>query len=115
MISFVLNIGFNYLGEDTISKIFMKNNFFGPFIASIVGLIPNCGASVVLTELYLNNTISIAALISGLLTSSGVALVLLFKINKNIKENIFIISSVYLIGVLSGLVINIIDMLIKII
>ena len=52
IISFVLNVGFDYLGEDTISKIFMKDSLFGPFIASLIGLIPNCGASVALTELY---------------------------------------------------------------
>ena len=104
VISFILNIGFEYLGEELISKIFLKNNIFGPFMASLVGLIPNCGASVALTELYLANTISFAALIAGLLTSAGVGLLILFRVNKNIKENLSIVLLVYLIGVFVGVI-----------
>lgn len=110
IISFILNIAFSYLGEELISKIFMKNSILGPFLASLIGLIPNCGASVVLTELYLNNTISFASSIAGLLTSSGVGILLLFKVNKNIKENIFILLTIYFIGVFTGLIINIINL-----
>ena len=110
IISFILNIAFSYLGEELISKIFMKNSILGPFLASLIGLIPNCGASVVLTELYLNNTISFASSIAGLLSSSGVGILLLFKVNKNIKENIFILLTIYFIGVFTGLIINIINL-----
>ena len=104
VISFILNIGFDYLGEDNISKIFMKDSLLGPFIASIIGLIPNCGASVVLTELYLNNTISFASTIAGLLTSAGVGILVLFKVNKSLKENIFIVLTIYFIGVFVGII-----------
>ena len=110
IISFILNIAFSYLGEELISKIFMKNSILGPFLASLIGIIPNCGASVVLTELYLNNTISFASSIAGLLSSSGVGILLLFKVNKNIKENIFILLTIYFIGVFTGLIINIINL-----
>ena len=71
-----------------IATIFMKNSIFGPFLASLIGLIPNCAASVVITELYLNNAISFGMTMAGLLTGSGVALLLLFKVNNNLKENI---------------------------
>ncbi len=111
IIELLLNIGFNYLGEETISKIFMKDSIIGPFIASLIGLIPNCGSSVVLTELYLNNTISFASTISGLLTGSGVALLILFKVNKNISENIKILLSIYFIGVLVGVIFQIIGVI----
>lgn len=104
VINFILNIGFEYFGEDIISKIFMKNSIISPFIASLVGLIPNCGASVVLTELYLKESILFSSMISGLLTSAGVGLVVLFKVNKNIKQNIFIALSIYSIGVLVGVI-----------
>ena len=110
IISFILNIAFSYLGEELISRIFMKNSILGPFLASLIGIIPNCGASVVLTELYLNNTISFASSIAGLLSSSGVGILLLFKVNKNIKENIFILLTIYFIGVFTGLIINIINL-----
>lgn len=111
VITLLLNLGFYYFGNDSIEKLFLKDSFFSPFISSLIGLIPNCGASVALTELYLNNVISFASVISGLLTGSGVALLVLFKINKNVKENVKILLTLYFIGALSGILIEIIQML----
>lgn len=111
VITLLLNLGFYYFGNDNIEKLFLKDSFFSPFISSLIGLIPNCGASVALTELYLNNVISFASVIAGLLTGSGVALLVLFKINKNVKENVKILLTLYFIGALSGVVIEIIQML----
>lgn len=107
IISFIINIAMYYLGEDSLSKLFMKDSIFGPFISSLVGLIPNCGASVAITELYLNSSISMGSLIGGLLTGSGVSLLVLFKTNKNIKENINILLTLYTIGVIFGIIIDI--------
>lgn len=112
VINFLLNIGFSYLGEENISKLFMNKSIFGPFIASLIGLIPNCGSSVILTELYLSNTISFAALISGLLTGSGVAISVLFKVNKSLKENIKILSIIYFIGVIVGIILHLTNLLV---
>ena len=111
IISFLLNLGFAYLGKETIEKLFLKNNIFSPFISGLIGLIPNCGASIAITELYLNNTISFGSTITGLLTGSGVAILILFKTNKNIKENFKILFTIYGIGVLSGIVINLIGII----
>lgn len=107
LVTFVLNIIIEYFGNETISKVFMTNNMFSPFVSSLVGLIPNCASSVILTELYVKGVLSFGTLISGVLTGSGVAILVLFKTNKNMKENIFIVSLLYLIGVLSGIIINI--------
>ncbi len=108
IISFVLNIIFAYGGNDLIEKIFLKDSLFGPLIASLVGLIPNCGASVILSELYATGAISVASLIAGLLTGSGVALLVLFKSNANIKENLSILGLIYGIGVFVGLFLEVI-------
>ena len=108
LINFILNICFNYLGQDYLSKILLKDSFFGPFISSLIGLIPNCGASVMLTELYINNAINFGNLISGLLTGSGIAIMILFKTNKHFLENLKIVGTLYLIGVLSGIIIELI-------
>lgn len=109
--TFILNILFHFVGEEYLSKILLKNTILGPFITCLIGLIPNCGASVILTELYLNNSISIASLISGLLSSSGAALLVLFKSNKNIKENIFIILLLYSVGVITGIILELIKLI----
>lgn len=108
IITFVINLSFYYIGEESIKKIFVKGGLFTPFVSSLIGLIPNCGASVILTELYLNNVLTIGQVISGLLTNSGVALLVLFKTNKNLKENIKIIGLLFLIGSLCGLILEII-------
>jgi hypothetical protein len=93
-----------YLGEDILGKLFMKNNIFGSFITSLIGLIPNCAASVIVTELYLNNAITFGSMIAGLLTNSGLAILVLFKTNKNKLENLLILSTVYSIGVIIGII-----------
>ncbi len=108
IITFILNACFYYIGEDSIKTIFNHNNILTPFISSLIGLIPNCGASVIITELYLNNVLTLAQSIAGLLTNSGVALIILFKSNENLKENIKIISILYMIGVISGLLLEIV-------
>lgn len=106
IVTFVLNYIMDTFGNEFIEKIFLKENFFAPFISSLVGLIPNCGASVILTELYINNIISYSSVISGLLTGSGVAILVLFKNNKDLKENINILLLTYFIGAFSGVIIN---------
>lgn len=111
IVTFLLHIMMEYLGEDFIKKLFLKDSLFSPFISSLVGLIPNCASSVVLTELYLSGAISLSSVIAGLLTGSGVAILVLFRGNKNLKENLFILGLVYFIGAFSGLIIGIIEML----
>lgn len=106
VVTFLINIAMYLFGEERLSTIFMKGTIFGPFISSLIGLIPNCGASVALTELYLEQAISIGSLIGGLLTGSGVALLLLFRVNKNTKENINIVALLYTIGVICGIIID---------
>lgn len=106
LITFVLNIIFAYFNEDVIKNIVSQNKILTPFIASLIGLIPNCGSSVMITELYLNNVITLGSTMAGLLTGSGVAILILFKSNKNIKENIIILSLIYIIGAISGVIIN---------
>jgi len=111
VVSFIINIVMEYLGNDFISNIFMKNSFISPFISSLIGLIPNCAASIVMTELYLDGVISFASVVSGLLTGSGVAILVLFKTNKNIKENLLIVGLIYFIGAFSGIIIELLSLL----
>ena len=111
LVTFLLNTGIHYLGEENIGKLFLKDSVFAPFVSSLIGLIPNCGASVIITELYLSGVISFASCISGLLTGSGVALLVLFKVNKNKKDNVKILITLYLIGAISGLLIELISLI----
>ncbi len=103
IITFILNAAFHYIGEDNIKHIFDKTNFFTPFIAALIGLIPNCGSSIILTELYITNILPLSSALAGLLANSGVALLVLFKSNKNIKENLKIVGILYSISAITGL------------
>lgn len=109
---FILNIIVALTGFETLESIFMKNSIFGSFITSLIGLIPNCAASVVITELYLNEVITFGSIVAGLLASAGVGFLVLFKTNKNLKENIQILVTVYIMGAISGIIIDIIAMII---
>lgn len=111
IIEFILNIAVEYVGKDFLEQLLLKNTVFGSFITSLIGLIPNCGASVIITELFLNKAITFGALIGGLLTGSGVAFVVLFKTNKNLKENIKILFMTYLIGSLVGIIVDILSII----
>ncbi len=111
IISFLINVLFAYAGEEFLSTLFLKGSVFGPFVTCLIGLIPNCGASVMITELYLNGAVSFGSLIGGLLTGSGVAILVLFKSNKNLRENIKILLITYGIGLISGIIIELIGIL----
>lgn len=104
--SFLLNLLFHYVGEEALAGFILNKPIIGEILAGIVGLIPNCAASVVITELYINGIISLGAMMSGLLVGAGVGLLILFKINDDIKENLKITLLLYLIGVSSGILIE---------
>ena len=108
IISFFINILISFIGEENIAHITTNIPVLGNIIASIIGLIPNCASSVVLTQLYLENVLPLGCLISGLLVNSGIGLLVLFKVNKNHKQNILILVSLFLIGVVSGTIIGLV-------
>ena len=108
IVTFIINIVVHFVGEETIAGWILNKPVIGPAIASLIGLIPNCAASVIITNMYLENVISLGSMISGLLTGAGVGLAVLFKTNNKIKENIGIVVLLYAIGVISGIVIDLI-------
>lgn len=104
----VINFLIHLIGEENIINIISKNIILGPVISGIVGLIPNCASSVIITELYVENIITMPILISGLLVNAGVGILVLFRTNKNVKQNVKIVSLLYVIGVICGLLLEII-------
>ena len=102
----LINLVIHYVGEDKISEFLLQGNYFSYFFSSLIGLIPNCASSVIITELYLNEMISLGNMLSGVLTGSGIGILVLFKTNKNLKENLWILFLIFIIGVVSGLFID---------
>ena len=106
IITFALNLILYFVGEDVLANLILSKPVVGPLLASLVGLIPNCAGSVVITQLYLEKVIGIGSAMAGLLTGSGVGLLVLFRVNHNRKENLRILGLLYGIGVLAGIVIE---------
>ena len=103
IVTFIINTAIYFIGEENISNILLNKPIFGPIVSSLIGLIPNCASSVIITNMYLKNVINVGTMIAGLLVNAGVGLVVLFKTNKKIKENIAIICLLYIVGVISGI------------
>lgn len=108
IITLIVNAVIYFIGEEIIAEFLQYNTILGPVIAGLIGLIPNCAASVILTQLYLENVITVATMISGLLVGAGVGLAVLFKTNRGIKENLKIVCLLYVIGVVSGIIMQLI-------
>ena len=106
LITFIINIIVHFVGEETISSWILNKPIIGPIITSLIGLIPNCAASVIITNMYLEEVISLGSMIAGLLTGAGVGLAVLFKTNNKLKENIGILALLYTIGAISGIIIE---------
>lgn len=99
----ILNFAIELLGIQKLSEILLGNTVFQPIIAAIIGLIPNCAASVILTQLYLSGAISFASVVSGLCTGAGVGLIVLFKMNSDKKENFRILLTLVAITSVAGM------------
>ena len=108
VINFIINIAVELIGDENFSKIILSGSILQPFVASIIGLIPNCAASVLLSKLYVDGALSLGSIIAGLSTGAGVGGIILFKTNKNLKENLSILGLVYLIGAFCGIFIDLI-------
>ena len=94
------------MGEDALANLILNRPILGPVLAGTVGLIPNCAASVAITQLYLSGAMSAGAMMAGLLSGAGTGLLVLFRVNHDKKENLKILGLLYAIGVLAGIVIE---------
>ncbi len=107
IISFLAAIFVESFGEEQIAAFLQGHEISGIFITALIGLIPNCGASVLLTTLFLDGLVTTGQMMAGLLVSAGVGLLVLFRTNRrHIKNNILILVLLYISGVVWGLIIN---------
>ncbi len=106
LISFVLNLIIGFVGEDFLADLVLNRPVVGELIAGAVGMIPNCAASVVITQLYLKGVLGAGAMMSGLLSGAGVGILVLLRVNDRRKENAAIIALLYVTGVMAGLAVE---------
>ena len=89
----------------------MRGTLFQPVLASLIGLVPNCFASVLLAELYAKGSISFGALVAGLCAGAGLGILVLLKENKDFKDTLFVIGLLLAVSMVSGLVIQLVGAL----
>ncbi len=105
--TFVLNLLVHEISEETLSKALLTNSIWQPIFASFFGLIPNCVASVVLTQLYVANQVSFASLIAGLITNAGLGIVVLIRYGNNKKQTLKVIGWLVITAWIVGIVLSI--------
>lgn len=106
----VLNTVIGLIGRETLAEVFTGVPVVGEMISALVGLIPNCASSVIITQLYLDEIISAGAMMAGLLVNAGVGILVLFRLNHDKKQNMGIMAALYGLGVFWGLVIELIGL-----
>lgn len=108
IIVLVINMLITFIGEENIAKFITAIPVLGPVVSTIIGIIPNCASSIIITQLYLRNMITFGSLIAGLLVNSGIGMLVLFKVNKSKKENLKILAVLSVISMVAGIIIDII-------
>lgn len=110
LVTFAFGILMNYVSVETISELIGENMILGPMLCALIGLVPNCASSVMLTTLYLEGALSLGAVIAGLLTNAGVGLMVLFRMIRDKKEAMYILLALYGIGTVFGILLNVIGL-----
>ena len=104
VVTFAFGLVIEYVGKDALGALLANHPVRATFVAALVGLIPNCGASVAITELYLDGVLAAGPMLAGLLASGGVGLLVLWRTNAGARQNAVITASVYVVAVAVGLV-----------
>lgn len=104
-ITLIFNTAIHFIGEDKLSSFLQANKYLAPLFASLIGVIPNCAASVAITNVYLLGGLSFGACISGLCMNAGLGLVFLFKRKTNIKNSFTILGIMFGVSLLVGYII----------
>lgn len=108
VVTFAINFVFEKWGAEFFRGIITNMPILGEALMALIGLIPNCSASVLITELYVEGVVSAGQLIAGLMANAGVGLLVLFRLNKKLKENLMIVVLLYVCAVILGVITSLI-------
>lgn len=109
LISFALTFLMELIGEERLSSLLVSVPVLSEMVAGLIGLIPNCAASVVITQLYVEGLIGAGPMMSGLLVGAGIGILVLFKEHDNPKKNFAIVGMTYFFGVLFGVLLDLLN------
>ena len=107
IINLILSAAIEFVGEDALASVMKTNEWASIVVCAVVGLIPNCAASVAIADLWADGILGYGAMLSGLLVSAGIGLLVLFRTNKDPKRNVSILATLVCIGIVCGFVVNV--------
>ena len=102
----LLNLLIELVGLESLSRLMLGDTLFQPFLTALLGLLPNCASSVLITQLLLDGVITFGSAVAGLCSGAGIGLIVLFKTSKNVRENLMIAGILYLIAAAAGIILN---------
>ena len=106
--SFVLHLVIDIIGSDNLGALLMNNSILQPTIAALVGLIPNCASSVITTELFVAGAIGYGSLVAALCSGAGVGMLVLFRVNRDHRQNLALLGLLYVSSALLGIILELI-------
>ena len=106
LFTFIIDLAVSFVGMDTLSRLLLSDSALQPLLSALIGFIPNCASSVLLTQLYIEGTLSFGALIAGLCTNAGAGMLILFRNRSKIKENLKILGIMYLCSIVPGIILH---------
>lgn len=106
LFSALIGLCFAWVGEDTITTALAGMGFLQPVLTALVGLVPNCAASVLLAQLYIDGAISFGSLFAGLTAGAGVGLAVLWRVNPSWKQNLFMTGLLWAAGAAAGMLLQ---------
>ena len=108
LFSLLIGLAFEWVGEDTITAALAGMGVLQPMLTALVGLVPNCAASVLLAQLYMEGAITFGSLFAGLTAGAGVGLAVLWRVNPSWKQNLFMTGLLWGLGAAAGMLLQIV-------
>lgn len=106
LFTIIIDLAVSLIGTEALSHLLLSDSVFQPLLAAVIGFIPNCASSVLLTQLYIEGTLSFGSLIAGLCTNAGAGMLILFRDKSKIRENLKVLGILYMCSVIPGVILH---------
>ena len=106
LFTILIQFAVSFIGTERLSHFLLSDSAFQPFLSALIGFIPNCASSVLLTQLYVEGTLSFGSLIAGLCTNAGAGMLILFRNKSKFKDNLKVLGVMYVCSVIPGIILH---------
>lgn len=106
LFTIIIDLAVSLIGTEALSHLLLSESVFQPLLSAVIGFIPNCASSILLTQLYIEGTLSFGSLVAGLCTNAGAGMLILFRDRSKIKENLKVLGILYLCSVIPGVILH---------